>query len=244
VKPSVISSRGSGFTLIELLVVVAIVAILAALLLPALNSARENAKSAKCVSNMKQIGIMTLLYVDQEDGWLPKARHTPVLYSGNWYEQLQVAGLMKTGTQYQPGSVVSCPASKYRNNLDDHSNYTWPTYLGNIEEPNPTGGFPRVRYADITRPSTILVLTDGPWRTEQNGWTMMWYSMNWATWANYHINGFQKPPIHGNGINVLFADGHVEHVAFSNPLLFSNPGNNPRSNYWIQRISNLPPFFP
>jgi prepilin-type N-terminal cleavage/methylation domain-containing protein len=65
------SSKQDGFTLIELLVVIAIIAILAALLLPALASAKRKAHQVHCVSNQKQIGIVFQLYVDENKDHFP-----------------------------------------------------------------------------------------------------------------------------------------------------------------------------
>ncbi len=63
--------RKNGFTLIELLVVIAIIAILAAILFPVFAKAREKARQSSCLSNLKQIGLATLQYVQDYDERMP-----------------------------------------------------------------------------------------------------------------------------------------------------------------------------
>ncbi len=61
--------KSLSFTLIELLIVIAIIAILAAILLPALNKAREKARTISCTNNLKQLGLNLVMYADQNNGF-------------------------------------------------------------------------------------------------------------------------------------------------------------------------------
>ena len=70
------SHRKSGFTLIELLVVIAIIAVLIGLLLPAVQAAREAARRAQCVNNMKQIALAYHNYHD-DNGGFPPSNYSP-----------------------------------------------------------------------------------------------------------------------------------------------------------------------
>src|SRR6476620_4419859 len=63
--------KARGFTLIELLVVIAIIAILAAILFPVFAQAREKARSTACLSNMKQMGMASVMYADDNNETLP-----------------------------------------------------------------------------------------------------------------------------------------------------------------------------
>jgi prepilin-type N-terminal cleavage/methylation domain-containing protein/prepilin-type processing-associated H-X9-DG protein len=79
------TTRKSGFTLIELLVVIAVIAILAALLLPVLTSAKEKGRRAKCMSNLRQIGIAITMYAQDNNDNLPRSDGTdPSLGEATW----------------------------------------------------------------------------------------------------------------------------------------------------------------
>ncbi len=80
--------RKNSFTLIELLVVIAIIAILAAMLLPALNSAREKGRAASCKANLKQIGTAANMYVNDNDECITTFTQNTSIIADNWTSNL------------------------------------------------------------------------------------------------------------------------------------------------------------
>jgi prepilin-type N-terminal cleavage/methylation domain-containing protein/prepilin-type processing-associated H-X9-DG protein len=105
-----LSGRGTrrGFTLIELLVVIAVIAILAALLLPALTSAKKAAVFTKCKSNLRQLGMALTMYVSDFSAYPPADGRIP------WQDLLQPYSSGKSGRlTWFTDPLFACPSSTY-----------------------------------------------------------------------------------------------------------------------------------
>jgi prepilin-type N-terminal cleavage/methylation domain-containing protein len=106
------------FTLTELLIVIAIIAILASMLLPALNRARDLAKSVSCISNLRQLGTLINLYTDDYNGFLFPVENNA--YDSAWFRRLASLAAKKlaygeTASGYAR-KLLTCPGAKFECN--------------------------------------------------------------------------------------------------------------------------------
>jgi prepilin-type N-terminal cleavage/methylation domain-containing protein/prepilin-type processing-associated H-X9-DG protein len=195
--------RKTAFTLIELLVVVAIIAVLISLLLPALASARSQAKMVSCLSNLKQWNIVLTLYMqDHQDRLMPRQP-----YAGDWTISWEPQ-MVKAKYAIEDTKFNTCPSQDdqvIRSALAYPSapqGATWVTYGAN---------FYMWAREDRLDPASMIGGNLSKLKTEPSKSIMMCetthpYSAVGYCGAYQHL---QCSPLHRNSSNFLFLDGHA-----------------------------------
>jgi prepilin-type processing-associated H-X9-DG protein/prepilin-type N-terminal cleavage/methylation domain-containing protein len=174
-----------AFTLVELLVVIAIITLLAALLFPVFARAREKARQASCVSNLKQLGSALTIYADDYDGYYTRGQFWPFTSVHTWMHAI--------GPYVRNDQVFRCPsqghdAYGYGYNIAYWGAGDWLDGMHGINDVWP------VHQSQVPDPAKTVWVVD--------------FGVYWGCGLEF---GFEQPKNrHNGGANILFVDTHVK----------------------------------
>lgn len=223
-KPQLPRRQWGGFTLIELLVVIAIIALLVSLLVPSLASAKESARGAKCLHNLRQLAIAAAAYAASNQDTYPIASYTDVTASGAaiyaWdFTHVHAGGrdVVKPGLLWSSDpagpEIQQCPSFEGAANwlTDPATGYNYnASYIGSYQLAGMYApAIAPARCDEVGSPGQTAIFGDGQYSNGANKFMR-------APFVNPRDAGFTAPYSgtqgfrHGGATNVAFCDGHAE----------------------------------